>query len=377
MRKLYQTYLAANFIVPFVASALFFVLFLLSFELFRITELLSSKDISFFFILGLVKDIALSFVPMAVPLALFFSTMFTISRLCSDSEYIALRASGIQKFHILLPFIFVSVLTGIMVYFLSQELIPKANKEFRTKIEYLSSSGITSGLKSGQFFTKIKNITLFPEHVDESGKEIKNIFIQIHNPNEKTDKVIYAQSGTLKIEENKQTEVESLNLLLKNGNIVDTNLEKGNIEKILFQVYEFPLSEQKFTAKIRLKENMMSRKELNRFIKNGKLAALEQGYKAKDYFNATYEYWQRMNNPLICVLFTFAGFCLGITGNRGRGQNNALIAIILIVIFYALFFGAIGMARDEKVPLPVALILPSFIFFLYNFRQYKKLDWQA
>src|SRR3990167_4655676 len=112
MRKLYQTYIAAHFIVPFVASALFFVIFLLSFELFRITELLASKDITPWFVLSLIKDIALAFIPLAIPLSLFFSTMFAVSRLCSDSEYIALRSVGIQKHQILVPYLVVALLTG-------------------------------------------------------------------------------------------------------------------------------------------------------------------------------------------------------------------------------------------------------------------------
>src|SRR6476659_6294190 len=116
MRLLLQRYLAAQFILPLMVSTIFFICFLLTFELFRLTELLVTRDISLWFTAGLIGNIALTFIPLSLPIAVFFSTIYCLNRLSGDSEYIAMRASGITKDRILLPFLLVALLLSASVY---------------------------------------------------------------------------------------------------------------------------------------------------------------------------------------------------------------------------------------------------------------------
>jgi lipopolysaccharide export system permease protein len=155
MRLLLQRYLAAQFILPLIVSTIFFISFLLTFELFRLTELLVTRDISIWFTLKLIGNIALTFVPLSLPIAVFFSTIYCMNKLSADSEYIAMRAGGITKSRILFPFLIVAGILTASVYQLNQTVIPQSNKAFRQKINFLTSSGLLAGIKEGQFFTHI------------------------------------------------------------------------------------------------------------------------------------------------------------------------------------------------------------------------------
>jgi lipopolysaccharide export system permease protein len=179
MRLLLQRYLAAQFIMPLVVSTVFFISFLLTFELFRMTELLVTRDISFWFILGLVGNIALTFVPLCLPIATFFSTIYCVNKLSNDSEYIAMRAGGLTKIRILLPFLVVAGALSLSVYEMNQTLIPQSNKEFRRKITYLTSSGLLAGIKEGQFFTMIPKLTLFASNTTKYGLNHDEVFLQL------------------------------------------------------------------------------------------------------------------------------------------------------------------------------------------------------
>ncbi len=95
--KIYQLFLASNVIVPFLVSSVFFVAFLMTFEMFRILQLMSSDEVSFGFVMGLMGDVAITLVPMAIPLSVFFSVIFSLGRMSGDSEYVALRAAGLPK----------------------------------------------------------------------------------------------------------------------------------------------------------------------------------------------------------------------------------------------------------------------------------------
>ena len=74
----------------------------MTFELFRIMSLVSSDEISLLFILGMVGNVLVTLIPMAVPISIYFSTIFSLNRMSGDSEYVAMRAGGLDKKNILL-----------------------------------------------------------------------------------------------------------------------------------------------------------------------------------------------------------------------------------------------------------------------------------
>ena len=167
MPSIYSLYLASNFVLPFMVSTVFFVTFLMTFELFRILQLMSSKDITFGFIAGMMGDVAVTLIPMAVPLSIFFSTIYCLNKLSGDSEYIALRSFGLQKIKILTPFLLIGSVMALNLFFLNQDLVPNAHRNVRKKIKIISSTSLIEGIKTGQFFTRIPNVTLFSEKVNE------------------------------------------------------------------------------------------------------------------------------------------------------------------------------------------------------------------
>ena len=126
-----------------------------------------------------------------------------------------------------------------------------------------------------------------------------------------------------------------------------------------------------------MKEIMMNFDELTLFIDNGLKSALENGFDKKDYVNAKYEFWNRINTPLLCLLLTFVGFGLGITGTRGRGKNSGGKAILILIGYYIVYFGLVGNARGGSFPILVAVIVPGVLLFLYGLKLYKTLDWRS
>lgn len=373
--KIYQFFLASNVIVPFLVSAGFFVAFLMTFEMFRILQLMSSDDVSGGFIMGLIGDVSITLLPMAIPLSVFFSVIFALGRMSGDSEYVAMRAAGLTKFKILLPFLFVGSLVALNVFYLNQELVPDAHTRVRKKIKILSSASLIQGIKGGQFFTAIPNITLFPAKMDPESLELEDVFLHMYNPGEVSDKVIWANDGKILHSKNESTGIETFKLLLKKGNI--TTFEKGesDLEKILFDEYVLPISEKRFSYNPSTKEIMMDRKELKAFIEGGLEKAKAQDFDARDFFNAKYEYWNRINTPILCVLLCFLGFGLGITGTRGKGKSSSGKAILFLIGYYVVYFSMVNMARSGDIEPWMAVLLPGALLLGCGAYFYRRLDW--
>jgi lipopolysaccharide export system permease protein len=377
MRLLIQRYLAAQFILPLIVSTIFFISFLLTFQLFRLTDLLMSRDISILFILGLIGNTALTFVPLSLPIAVFFSTIFCLNRLSSDSEYIAMRAGGMTKIRILIPFLIVAGILTLTVFQLNQNVIPRSNKELRQKVVFLTSSGLLAGIKEGQFFTSIPNVTLFASKATTYGRKLEEVFLHIKE-NENEERAIFSARGELQFERDSSNLAEKLTLVLYDGNIVGGSKTKDSVEKINFKKYIFPISHNQLGDRFSINQTMLSSHELEAVTKmTFKEAEAKYNFNEKEYFNAKYEFWSRKNGALICFIFCFLGFTLGVSGNRGKGRSSGLIGLGCLILYYGIFFGLVGVAQKETIPIPVAVFAPATILLGMAVYFYRKLDWQS
>jgi lipopolysaccharide export system permease protein len=371
-----QRYLAAQFILPLLVSTVFFISFLLTFELFRLTDLLVTRDVSLWFTLGLIGNITLTFVPLSLPIAVFFSTIFCLNRMSADSEYIAMRAGGLTKERIVLPFLIVSAILATSVYHLNQSLIPLSNKDFRKKVTYLTSSGLLAGIKEGQFFTMIPNVTLFASHATKYGRNLEEVFLHV-NEKDGGERVIFAKSGELIFEKNPDQLTDKLTLTLYDGNIIGQGKQNG-LEKIIYTKYSFPITQGQFGDKFSLKETMLSSDELGKILKmDPKEAERLYRFNKKDIFNARYEFWNRKNGAVVCFIFCFLGFGLGVSGTRGKGRNSGLIGLMCLVVYYGLYFSLVSFAKKDIIPVPVAVFFPATILTFISVYFYRRLDWQS
>lgn len=376
MRLLIQRYLAAQFILPLLVSTMFFICFLLTFELFRMTELLVSRDVSLWFTLGLIGNITLTFVPLSIPIAVFFSTIFCLNRMSADSEYIAMRAGGLTKERILIPFLVVAAILTVSIYHLNQTLIPASNKEFKKKVTYLTSSGLLAGIKEGQFFTTIPNVTLFAGKATKYGRNLEEVFLHIKEKGGQ-ERVIFSKSGELVFEKNADQMTDKLTLTLFDGNIIGQPNVK-EVEKIIFSKYSFPVTQGQFGDKFSLKETMLSSADLAMILQMPPEKADKlYRFNKKDLFNARYEFWNRKNGAFICFIFCFLGFTLGVSGNRGKGRNSGLVGLVCLIVYYGIFFSLVSVAKKGTIPIPLAVFTPAFVLSLVAVYFYRKLDWQS
>lgn len=383
MLKVTTRYLASHFIPPFVVGFIFFVAFLITFYMFRIISLIVNKDVEVSVILGLVSNLSVSFFPLATPLAVFFATIYTLNKLSEDSEIIAMRSFGITKARIYMPFFVTSLLIATTVYSLNSVYIPKASGNFKNTILKLTSTGMLTSIKSGQFFTDIPNVTLFADSVSEDGNSFENVFI--HFKSNLEQRVIFAKKGTLIKLYADDRDAPSLRLHLIDGNIVKIDTATSNAEKIIFQVYDYPVFNSQLNAVGLDKDSMKTSKELKaaniqREIDVAKMVAAKDDPNVikeakKNLVKGQIEYFARFVSVPQILLFVLLGFSLGIKRGRGGTGNNTIQAIIILLGYYALYFFLISFSQRGFVSPFVASFLPSFILFFVSLYYFRKLDW--
>jgi len=389
MFKVYQRYLAASFLYPFVGSALFFVCFLLTFRLLSIMRIVINKDVSLSVVMEIVGHVAASFVPMAIPFSALLATIYTLSKLSDDSEIVVLRSFGVKKYQLVMPFMILGVMIAGCLFSVNDKLIPRSKSQFRNTLIKLTSKGMLNNVKPGKFFTEIPNVILFAEKVKNGGANLESIFIHMENANNgvKNEQIIVAHSGSLIKHKRTEWEIPSLRLNLLDGNIIKS--KGGELEKIVFKEYDFPIMGGGEISSFITKDGMRTNSQLSEIIDKNELEidqlrkSKKNNWKAevdgimKRLIKSKIEFWSRFNAPLQILLFIFLGFSLGIKKGRGRTKNSTAIGMLVLLIYYVIFFLGVSLARKGLIPAYVTTFVPTLFCLLGASILYKKLDWMS
>jgi len=373
MPSLIQRYLAINFLPPFLLACGFFVTFLLTSQLFRLTSIVVNNGVDIGSVFELFGHIAISFLPMAVPLSALFATIITLNKLSEDSEIVAMRSFGITKSMLFKPIFVMGLIIAVAIFALNRNLIPYSKLLFRNTVIMLTSKGMTMNIQAGQFFTDVPNVILFAEQVSEQGQKLQDVFIQTES-DDGTESVIFAEKGVIIKQEFEGVGFPTLRLHLTNGNIVRTNKSGNDSEKILFKEYDFPLVAGGGQPGFITKDSMLSNNQLWSLIQTVKK-------NQKDDLNRIakmeIEYWSRWNTPVQVLVFIFLGFGLGIKKGRGKAKNTSVQGLIVLILYYAAFFSGVSLAQKGIVPSWFVVFMPSVLALAFGFRSYQKLDWAS
>jgi lipopolysaccharide export system permease protein len=369
MRRILERYLAVHFIIPFVIAMLFFVVFLLTFQLFRIIKMVISKGVEWSAILSIVVDIAISFLPMAIPLSCFFAVIYIMGKMSEDSEIVAMRSFGMTKNQIFRPFLLLGALIAVTIFVLNANIVPLAKKEFTNTTIRLTSRGMLNDIRAGRFFMDIPGVTLFVEKYKE--EQMQGIMIQSYGRVNDEERIIFAKTGILVKEDIKhEWDIPRLRMHLSNGNIVKINNERQRMEKILFQEYDFPLMETEAPGFI-TKDSMRTNRELFSILKKGPA----EGKKDRSFIKSELELGERIKTPLECILFILLGFCLGIKKARGRAKDKGIMILGVLALYYTFYFVGVTFAQKGTLHPYLVSVLPFIIFMVLGLKFYRRLDW--
>lgn len=378
MKKIVQRYVGVNFILPFIVSCLFFISFLLTFQLFQLMKVVINKRVEVLTILELIGHIAITFLPMSIPLAILFASIYSLNKLSSDVEFLAMRSFGISINKLFIPCLMVGIFIGGAIFALSVRVIPESKMNFREIITELSTKGVLTDIKEGQFFIDIPNSAIYANHVYDKGRKMQDIFIHAQEKNKTGERIIMAKDGELVTDIREKTGRVIYKLHLKNGNIVKRYFDNKDIEKIIFKDYIFPLNEGVLDPEVDKSDSMKTIPELYQIIFKGKEKwHLTQHMDNEHIVKSEIEFWGRINTPILCVIFTLLGFALGIQNTRGKEKQSGLYCAVVLILYYALYFTGVSLARKGMLPPIFIVFFPSLLALVSAGYFYRKLEWAA
>jgi len=181
-----------------------------------------------FFLLSIPFTVA-----MTLPMAVLVSTLYAFSRLASENEITAMKASGVGMMKMMVPvFLGAAVLAGVMLGF-NDQVLPRANHRLRKlqsdigrkKPTFALREQVINEVQPGRFFLRAN-------HLEESSNKMREVTIyDLSNPT--TRRTIYADSGNMGM----TADFRDLELTLFNGWMQELPKDQpGQLQRLFYQV---------------------------------------------------------------------------------------------------------------------------------------------
>ncbi|CAN5609789.1 hypothetical protein BH10BAC2_BH10BAC2_05590 [soil metagenome] len=232
-----------SFTGPFLATFLI-ALFVLTMQFFWLyIDDLVGKGLDMGTLAYLTGLVAVTWVPLALPLALLLSSIMTFGNLGETFELVAIKSAGIPLIRFMRPLLIATIILSGVAFLFANNIIPVANLKLNSLKYDIIVKKPAFDIKEGVFYDKIDGYVIKIGKKDEDDSTIHNVIIYERNFNLQ-DHFMVAQSGVMRITPDQRF----LEFELHNGwNYQENgNRYSGNTEfiRLGFKIYkkEFDLS---------------------------------------------------------------------------------------------------------------------------------------
>ncbi len=187
------------------------MLFLLMQFVWKYIDDIMGKGVDFFVVLKLLFFTSANLIPLALPIAVLFSSIMTMGNLAESNELTSMKSSGMSLFKVMKPMLILILFLSVGTFYFSNYALPIANLKQRTLIYDLQSKDPTFAISEG-VFNKLNDTSIKVDKKDKKTGELIGLLIY-----EKNGKIVKAEKGELLKSEDEQF----LMLKLTNGSMYE------------------------------------------------------------------------------------------------------------------------------------------------------------
>ncbi len=348
--QLLYSYLATEMLAPFFASfiimnCVFFLVKLIPFLNFVLDLKIGMADFIRLFSY-LFPNILLYSIPMAAMMGITIG----FARLSSDSEILALKASGISMYQILPPVIIVAAMIALLTSYISIKLIPLSEVFMKQLTYQLLREKINEGVKEHVFTEALGEVVVYIDAIDKSTGQWQNVWVSdmrgVENPI-----ITMASTGSM------TSDVSDMmvSITLNNGSLHRPGNESAQIVEFGQYQINIPLKPQTGKA-TNLKKTAYTLGEL-----------LEEAKQTDDLIyqkRLLIEYHKRLVLPVGCLIISLIGLPLGLQARPGKKAIGIQAGLAIFVLYYIFFTIGKTFAEEGVLPVMLAMWAANALFFL-------------
>lgn len=330
--SLIDRYIVKEILPPFGLGLLLFTFILLLQQITVLTGVLISRSADLATVLRVFLNLLPSIFSVTIPMAFLLGVLLAFGRLASESEIVALRASGISPATLLRPVMLLALLATAVTFYVMAFALPDANQSYRQIMFSLVVNKARTAIKPRVFADDLlpgSQMVLYVTDIPSTSGVWSDVFIHdAQNPREPA--VILARQGQLVIDEQRRSVV----MYLKDGSRYTWNpSDPGQARKLSFGEQVVPLPEDAIFPQISLTKG-------DREMTIGELLTRTREEQARGKPEQARQFRVELHKkfaiPLACVVFGLLGLGLSLGGKKEARSAAFGLSIAVIFIYYVL-----------------------------------------
>jgi LPS export ABC transporter permease LptG/LPS export ABC transporter permease LptF len=288
---------------------------------------------------------------VTIPMAVLVGVLLGLSRLASDSEITAMRASGIGVLSFVRVASIVAILGCLLGMFNSLYIAPRASAALISLKNSLMTSQASYEIQPRVFYEDFKDFVLYVQDVRPASGAAnwRKIFLaDLTDPS--SPRIITAEQATVA-----NGDDSMLRMRLRDGVEHETSTSQPNQYNVsTFNETDLPLplGEKDDTRLGRSDSPILAIKSTELFARrngpDGKISMIELN--------------KRLSYPAACLVLMLVGAPLGMSSRRGGKSAGFVLTILLVFIYYFLSIIGVAFARQGKMPPFAGVWLANLIF---------------
>lgn len=352
--KILRNYILREFAGPLLLclGVLTFVMVLIG-NLKRIADLVINKGVDLFSVLQIFIYLTPYIVTYTLPISILVAILLALGRLSGDNEVIAIRASGINLFKLILPLLTIGLALSLALAVFNDQAASYAHFAYRRVLQEMGIKNPTAAFEEGVFIDSFQKYILFIYHVDQKKNRLDNIRIYEPQGEDRPTRVIVAKAGEFA----SVPGMTVIKLKLIDGTSDEPDPDNPtNFYKLNFRTYFMNLDMAQMQDKIvEKKYKEMTIRELKKEAKKLK----SEGINPAPLITKIHE---KLALAFSCFVFMLLGSSLGIITRRREKSINIGIAVLIIVCYYPMYIGLVALAIEGILPAALACWIPNIIF---------------
>jgi lipopolysaccharide export system permease protein len=354
--KTLQRYVLKELVFPFLMGIGIFTFILIMDKIFALADLIVKYGVPAFTVLKLLLYILPATFAITIPMGCLVAVIVAFSRLKSDNELTAMKASGVSVIPLtLVAMLFGGGLTGVMIWF-NNQVLPSSNYAYKSLYYNVVSKRAAIVIREHVFVNDFDGYIFRVGETNPLSNELKDIMVFSLGRKE-TDplRTIVAKRGRL------ITDDKSRRVMLK--------LEEGFMQMtqakdpLAFARLEFDTNLLDLDINNALSnqtpENLKSAREMSmREIQN----EINSGRAGGEDLNLLkVEYHKKISIPFACLAFVLIGVPLGVLAPRSGKYLAYFVGVLLIFMYYILLSLGETFGMQGRIPPFLSMWLPNLV----------------
>jgi LPS export ABC transporter permease LptF/LPS export ABC transporter permease LptG len=302
---------------------------------------------------------------VTVPLGVLAGVLIALSRMSSDGEITAMRAAGVPSRKVIGPVLAFATLAMLVTAAASLWLTPYSTKTTYKVLNQLVAAELTAEVEPHVFEEQFPNRVLYIEDVIPGAlARWRNVFIADVTPPEDQKKEEHDRGNGPRI----TVASDAIAVPDVARNLIQLSMLNGVTYEVGKDITEYyrtsgQKGEQILEATKPKEVPVKPYTELDTYPLY-KLAYHDPKLDPENVIQARIELHQRLALPPACFLLALIGIPLGVSSRKGGKSSAFVLTVALAFIYYMGLIAANGLAKQQKLPVGIAMWIPNSIFAL-------------